>query len=129
MPLFVGQVAAWAEAVPRRNRAMVIAQAGLGLRIGEPLSLRVQDVDFMRRTVRVEWQIAPGAKVRSVPKTRRSTRTVPLPQVVAESLSVHLTEFPPGPDGDGVGSDVETERSRGVSVVVGRRRLTPENTV
>ena len=99
VPLSVGQVAALAEAMPRRNRAMVIAQAGLGLRIGELLGLRVQDVDFMRRTVRVEWQIAPGAKVRSVPKTRRSTRTVPLPQVVAEALSVHVNEFPPGPDG------------------------------
>jgi integrase len=99
VPLSVGQVAALAEAMPRRNRAMVIAQAGLGLRIGELLGLRVQDVDFLRRAVRVEWQIAPGAKVRSVPKTRRSTRTVPLPQVVAEALSVHVNEFPPGPDG------------------------------
>lgn len=99
VPLSVAQVAALAEAMPRRNRAMVIAQAGLGLRIGELLSLRVQDVDFMRRTVRVEWQIAPGANVRSVPKTRRSTRMVPLPQVVAEALSVHIDEVPPGEDG------------------------------
>jgi integrase len=99
VPLSVGQVAALAEAMPQRNRAMVMAQAGLGLRIGELLGLRVQDVDFLRRSVRVEWQIAPGAKVRSAPKTRRSTRTVPLPQVVAEALSVHLNEYPPGPDG------------------------------
>jgi integrase len=33
---------------------MVITQAGLGLRIGELLSLGVQDVDFMRRSVRIE---------------------------------------------------------------------------
>ncbi|EBM0725707.1 site-specific integrase, partial [Salmonella enterica subsp. enterica serovar Senftenberg] len=88
-----------AEAMPRRNRGMVLAQAGLGLRIGELLSLRVQDVDFMRRSVRIEWQLAPGQKVRSAPKTRRSTRTVPLPRVVAEALSVHLEEFAPGADG------------------------------
>jgi integrase len=99
VPLSVDQVLALADAMPARNRAMVITQAGLGLRIGELLSLRVQDVDFMRRTVRVEWQIAPGARVRSAPKTRRSTRTVPLPQVVAEALSRQVAEFPPGEDG------------------------------
>ena len=99
VPLTVTEVLALAEAMPRRNRAMVITQAGLGLRLGELLSLRLQDVDFMRRTVRIEWQLAPGEKVRSAPKTRRSTRTVPLPQVVAQSLSMHFTEFPPGMDG------------------------------
>src|SRR4051794_41887434 len=85
--------------MPARNRAMVVAQAGLGLRIGELLALRVQDVDFLRRTVRVEWQIAPGSKVRSEPKTRRSRRTVPLPQVVANALAEHMREFPPAEDG------------------------------
>ena len=99
VPLAVEEVLALAEAMPRRNRAMVISQAGLGLRIGELLALRVQDVDFMRRTVRIEWQLAPGQKSRSAPKTRRSTRTVPLPQVVAEALSIHLEGFPPGDDG------------------------------
>lgn len=99
VPLSVIQVLALADAMPLRNRSMVIAQAGLGLRIGELLSLRVQDVDFMRRTVRIEWQLAPGSKVRTAPKTSRSTRTIPLPQVVAEALSMHLSEFPPGEDG------------------------------
>jgi integrase len=49
--------------------------------------------------VRIEWQLAPGQKSRSAPKTRRSTRTVPLPQVVAEALSRHIGEFTPGSDG------------------------------
>lgn len=99
VPLSVPEVVALADAMPARNRAMVIVQAGLGLRIGELLSLRVQDVDFMRRSVRIEWQLAPGSKVRSAPKTRRSTRTVPLPRVVAETLSVHIGEFAPSDDG------------------------------
>jgi integrase len=99
VPLSVGQVLALEEVMPRRNRAMVIAQAGLGLRIGELLSLRVQGVDLMRRTVRIEWQLAPGQKSRSAPKTRRSTRTVPLPGVVAEALSRHIRQSPPGQDG------------------------------
>ncbi len=99
VPLTVGQVQALAGAMPARNRAMVLTQAGLGLRMGELLALRVQDVDFLRRAARVEFQIAPGAKVRSDPKTPRSRRTVPLPQVVADELAAHLAEFPPGEDG------------------------------
>ena len=37
VPLTVAQVAALADAMPARNRAMVLTQAGLGLRIGELL--------------------------------------------------------------------------------------------
>src|SRR5829696_4137526 len=99
VPLTVEQVQALADAMPARNRAMVVAQAGLGLRIGELLALRIRDVDFLRRTVRVEWQNAPSTQVRALPKTPRSRRTVPLPQVVADALAVHIAAFPPGTDG------------------------------
>jgi integrase len=99
VPLSVDQVQALAEAMPARLQAAVITQAGLGLRIGELLALRVEDVDFLRRTARVEWQIAPRSKVRSEPKTPRSRRTVPLPAVVADALAAHLAAFAPGPDG------------------------------
>ena len=78
---------------------MVIAQAGLGLRVAELLALRVQDVDFLRRTVRVEWQTKPRREAAHVPKTPRSRRTVPLPGVVAEALASHLAEFPAADDG------------------------------
>jgi integrase len=54
VPLSVTQVRALADALPLRYQAMVLAQAGLGLRIGELLGLRVADVDFLRRTVRIE---------------------------------------------------------------------------
>ncbi|MGY1711430.1 tyrosine-type recombinase/integrase [Geodermatophilus sp. SYSU D00758] len=96
VPLTVAQVQELADAMPTRNRAMVVTQAGLGLRIGELLALRVEDIDFLRRTARVEFQIAPGAKLRSEPKTPRSRRTIPLPQVVADELAAHIAEFPPG---------------------------------
>lgn len=99
VPLTVAQVQALAGAVPERCRAMVLAQAGLGLRIGELLALRVEDVDFLRRTARVEWQVAPRSKTRVEPKTPRSRRTVPLPQVVADALAAHLAVHPPGEDG------------------------------
>lgn len=99
VPLSVDLVRKLAATMPDRNRAMVITQAGLGLRIGELLALRREDVNFLGRSVRVEWQIAPGSKVRSDPKTRRSRRTLPLPQVVADALAIHMVAFPPGADG------------------------------
>lgn len=99
VPLSIEQVQALADAMRERSRAMVITQAGLGLRLGELLALRVQDVDFLRRTARVEFQIAPRSKVRVEPKTPRSRRTIPLPQVVADALAVHIAKFPPTDDG------------------------------
>ncbi len=99
VPLTVGLVQALAESMPARTRAMVITQAGLGLRVGELLALRVEDVDFLRRTVRVEFQLAPRTKTRVEPKTPRSRRTIPLPQVVADALALHIRQFPAGADG------------------------------
>ncbi len=37
--------------------------------------------------------------MRSEPKTPRSRRTVPLPQVVADALAAHIAAYPPGDDG------------------------------
>lgn len=99
MPLTVEQVAALANAMPARYRSMVITQAGLGLRIGELLGLRVGDVDFLRRTVRVEWQFTSGSKERSEPKTPRSRRTIPAPQVVLDAIAGHLASYSAGEDG------------------------------
>jgi integrase len=99
VPLTVEQVAALAAAMPARNRAMVLAQAGLGLRVGELLALRQGDVDFLGRTVRVETQLTDGSRTRSQPKTPRSKRTVPLPTVVGEALAAHIAAYPPLADG------------------------------
>jgi integrase len=66
MPLSVEQVAALAEAMPERYRTMVLAQASLGLRIGELLALRVEDVDSLRPhradRVAVHPRVERGAK-------------------------------------------------------------------
>lgn len=99
VPLTVDQVRALSHAVPARHRAMVITQAGLGLRIGELLALRVQDVDFLGRTARVEDQIDKRTRERVPPKTPRSRRTIPLPTVVAEALAEHIRRHPPAEDG------------------------------
>jgi integrase len=99
VPLTVAQVQALADAMPDRCRAMIIIQAGLGLSIAELLALRLEDVDFLRRMVRVEWQLTQDGKHRVPPKTPRSRRTVPLPTVVAETFAAHISEFAPAEDG------------------------------
>src|SRR5215213_1356383 len=99
IPLTVAQVQALADAMPERCQAMVIAQAGLGLRIGELLALHVQDVNFLGRTVRIESQLSQDGKTRVPPKTPKSPRTLPLPDFVAQALSRHISEIPPAEDG------------------------------
>ena len=71
VPLTVAQVQALAAAMPTRNRAMVVTQAGLGLRIGELLGLPADRVEFRRRTVRIDEQLAPGQRTRKAPDAGR----------------------------------------------------------
>jgi len=94
VPLTVRQVLALADAMAPRYRAMVLVQAGLGLRIGELLGLRVADVDFLRRTVRIEHQSDEDTRAIVELKTDSSRRTLPLPQWVANALAAHLAAFP-----------------------------------
>ncbi len=87
----VEAVHAIGEKLPARWRAVVYVAAGLGLRPGEVLGLEVRDLDFLRRTVRVERQLDDHGQL--VPlKTEASYRTVPLPDVVAFELSRHLEQ-------------------------------------
>lgn len=99
IPLTIEQVSALAEATPPRFRAMVYVQAGLGLRVGETLGLRVQDVNFLGRTVRVEHQAAPNTLELIDPKTPQSRRTIPLPAMVADVLAAQIKSYPPTADG------------------------------
>jgi integrase len=98
VPLTIGQVQAWAGAAAAHVRAMILVQAGLGLRISELLALRVQDIDFMHRVVHVDEQLDRTGR-RAPLKTANSRRTVPLPSVTAMVLSEHIRLFPPGPGG------------------------------
>jgi integrase len=65
-------------------RTMVLVGILAGLRVGEILGLRWQDVDFLNRSIRIQ-QAAYRGSIGS-PKTKGSKRTLPLP----ESLSVAL---------------------------------------
>lgn len=63
----------------------------LGLRRGEALALRWEDVDLENRTLRVAGtlQRVNGQLSISEPKTARSRRVIPLPQVCVDALTAH----------------------------------------
>lgn len=95
--LTTDQVHALAETIDARYTALVLTAAGTGLRPGELFGLRLDRVDFLRRSLRVDTQIArlPCGGVGLAPlKTPSSYRTVPLPSIVTEALSTHLARWP-----------------------------------
>ena len=88
----VDQVAAIAERVPARYRALVLVAAFGGLRWGELAGLRRKRVDLERGTVTVAEQLLEvnGAFSLGPPKSAAGRRTVALPAVVVEALAEHL---------------------------------------
>lgn len=74
-----------------RLEALYRVALGIGLRRGEALGLRWQDVDLEARQLRVvnALQRVDGRLQMVPPKTKRSRRTVSLPPSVAEALREH----------------------------------------
>ena len=102
VPLSVEQVQALATAMPEAYGAIVLVQAGLGLRQGEACGLTVDRVDFLRRTVTIDRQLVTpkvGDVALGPVKTEASNRTIPLPRSVGEVLAAHLAAHPAGDDG------------------------------
>lgn len=93
VPPTVEQVGAIRAALDPRWQAIVITLAGSGLRVGELLGLSVSDVDFLRRTIRVERQRLQSGELAPV-KSKTSRRTVPVGQVVIDELAAHLAAYP-----------------------------------
>lgn len=93
VPPTLDEVEAVRLALGERWRAVVVTLAGSGLRIGELLGLQVSDVDFLRRTIRVERQRLQSGAVGPV-KSKASRRTVPVGQVVIDVLAAHLAAYP-----------------------------------
>jgi integrase len=103
VPMTTEQMIAVRDAVPASLRAMIVLGAGTGMRQSEVLGLTVDRVDFLRRTVRVDRQLlaVPARPIElGPPKTKKSVRTIPLPQVVVEALAEHLAAFPATDDGE-----------------------------
>jgi integrase len=89
------EVAALAEAIEPRYRAMIFFDAYCGLRLGELAGLRRSRVDLLRRQVRVA-EIAvevKGELMFGPPKTRAGYRKVPLPRFVAAEMAAHLDTY------------------------------------
>ncbi len=91
----VDQVAAIADRVPPRYRALVLVAAFGGLRWGELVGLRRKRVDLGRGTVTVAEQALEvnGAFSVGPPKSAAGRRTVTLPAAVVEALAEHLRRY------------------------------------
>ncbi len=62
----------------------------LGLRIGEVLALRVSDIDFKRKIVRVRQSVDAATRDVQAVKSQASSADVPLPSQVEARLRTHL---------------------------------------
>jgi integrase len=92
-PPTIEEVSRVVKAMPDRYRAAAVLLAGSGIRIGEMLGLRVSDVSFDFRSIRVERQRLQSGLI-GPPKSAKSTRTVPLGQVVLDAIRSHLDSYP-----------------------------------
>lgn len=92
------QVAALADAIDERYRAMVLIGAYCGLRFGEMAALRVERVDILQRRIDVAETVidVEGRHHVGPPKTRAGRRKVPMPSAVAKEVEDHLGRFTAG---------------------------------
>jgi integrase len=89
----VAEVRALANGMPARYRTVVLVAAGTGLRISEVMGLTWDRIDLEARTIKVDRQMTPRT-ILGPPKTRRSNRVVPMPEMVRAALTQHREEFP-----------------------------------
>ena len=86
-------VTAVLQATSEHHRPLVITLIGLGLRISEACGLRVEDVDFLRRTVRVRQQRRPGGDMGRL-KTGSSARDIPADDTILNALAEQVRYWP-----------------------------------
>jgi integrase len=83
----VGKILA---AAPEPFGTILAVTAVLGLRVGEALALRVSDVDFARKIVRVRQSIDSATRKVQAVKSNASSADVPMPSHLADRLRKHL---------------------------------------
>jgi integrase len=78
--------------MPTLAIVLIVAAAYVGLRWGELAGLALDQVDLLRRTIRVDRQLVEvgGAVHFGPPKTRAGIRTVSLPAALGEILAEHF---------------------------------------
>jgi integrase len=101
VPLTVEQVAALMEAVPEHYRPLIHFFAGTGARAREAFGVTIDRVDFLRRQVTFDRQLATrdGSVAWKAPKTPSSIRSVPLDDGVLESVGRFLADHHASDDG------------------------------
>jgi integrase len=90
-----------AAAIKDRYRLVVLTGAYTGLRIGELAALRLDDLDMLRRTLRVDEQLSRQGSSRMTPgplKSKKAYRTIGIPAFLTEELAAHLSAFPSSTD-------------------------------
>jgi integrase len=99
-PWPIDHVQAVIDAQPERYRCLGVVAAGCGLRQGEVFGLRVRDIDYLRRRLRVEQQVKLVKSRITIDRPKfGKTRVVPLPDWVAVELTEQLRRHPASDDG------------------------------
>lgn len=99
--LTADEVSDLAGVIDDRYRALVLTAAYAGCRFGELAGLKTHRLDLLRRSLTVAEALSEvRGQVRVAdPKTSAARRQVALPKFLADELSAHLGEWPPGADG------------------------------
>ena len=97
-----GEVGALLSEAEDKFAAFIGLCAFAGLRLGEAAALKVSDIDFMRKQIRVDRQVqrANGGQVEIRPPKYGSNRTVYVPDGLINLLSEHVGVHVPGDNPD-----------------------------
>jgi len=89
------------EAIDPRYRVVVSLGAYAGLRAGEVFGLQAENLDLLRRRLRVAATLTSlnGSVSLGPPKTEASKRTISISQALVDELAAHLAEYGTGPEG------------------------------
>lgn len=94
--LSVAEVDQLATTVVKRYRALVLALAWTGIRLGEATELRRRDLDLAAGNIRVDRAAYPnpeGGYFIDTPKSRAGHRTIAIPNFLAAEVDEHLGKF------------------------------------
>jgi integrase len=84
-------VGALISSTPKRYRTMIALSVLTGIRQGEALGLRWQDVDTKGSVIRIRFQLDRTGRLVE-PKTSAAKREIPIPPSLARTLTAHKRE-------------------------------------
>ena len=94
--LTVTEVDQLAASVSNRYKALVLALAWTGIRLGEASELRRRDLDFAHGTIRIDRAAYPspdGGYFVDTPKSKAGHRTIAIPSFLASEIHEHLGNY------------------------------------